>query len=88
MEATTHSPRTLFLQYHDDQRGVRARTRTDDSGSKDFLDLFFNFIFLCKGVVIWTYIRGKASWDKGNGIIMDTTGRGESCGELKIWFDV
>jgi hypothetical protein len=79
-EARTHSPRTFFIQYHDDRRGVRACTRTDDSDSKEFLDHFFNFIFLCKGVAIWTYIGGKASWDKGNGMIMDTVGRGESLG--------
>ena len=52
----------------------------DDSGSKEFLDHFFNFILLGKGVAIWTYVGGKASWDKGNGMIMDTAGRGESLG--------
>ena len=29
------------------------------------------------------YIGGKASWDKGNGMIMDTTGRRESLGSGK-----
>ena len=52
----------------------------DDSSSKEFLDHFFNFIFLCKGVAIWMYIGGEASWDKGNGMIMDTAGRRESLG--------
>jgi hypothetical protein len=52
----------------------------DDFGSKEFLDHFFNFILLCKGVAIGTYVGGKASWDKGNGMIMDTTGRRESLG--------
>ena len=80
MKVGTHSPRDLFLQYHDGQRGVRDRTRTDDTCSKEFLDHFLNFIFLCKGVVIWTDIEGKASWDKGNGMIMDTAGREESLG--------
>jgi hypothetical protein len=54
-----------------------------DSGSKEFLDHFFNFILLCKGVAIWTYIWGKASWDEGNGVIMDTAGRRESLGSGK-----
>jgi hypothetical protein len=55
----------------------------DDSCSKDFLDHFFNFILLCKGVAIWTYIWGKASWDEGNGVIMDIAGRRESLGSGK-----
>ena len=29
------------------------------------------------------YIVGKSSWDKGNGMIMDTTGRRESLGSGK-----
>jgi hypothetical protein len=65
------------------QRGVRAHTRMDDADNKEFLDHFFNFIFLCKGVAIWTYIGGKASWDKGNGMIMNTVGRRESLGSGK-----
>ena len=52
----------------------------DESDSKEFLDHFFNFILLGKGVAIWMYVGGKASWDKGNGMIIDTTGRGESLG--------
>jgi hypothetical protein len=52
----------------------------DDSGSKEFLDHFFNFILLGKGVEIWTYVGRKASGDKGNGMIMDTAGRRESLG--------
>jgi hypothetical protein len=55
----------------------------DDAGNKEFLDHFFNFIFLCKGVSIWRYIRGEAFWDKGNGMIMDTPGRRESLGSGK-----
>ena len=85
MEFRTHSPRTFFLQYHDDQRGVRAHTRMDDVDNKEFLDHLFNFIFLCKGVVLWTYIGGKASWDKGNGMIMNTVGRRESLGSGKYY---
>jgi hypothetical protein len=50
----------------------------DDSDSKEFLDHFFNFILLGKVVVIWMYVGGKVFWDKGNGMIMDTAGRGKS----------
>jgi hypothetical protein len=32
------------------------------------------------------YIGGKASWDKVNGMIMDTTGRRESLGSGKYYF--
>ena len=42
----THSPRTFFLQDHDDRRRVRARTRADNACIKEFLDHFLNFIFL------------------------------------------
>jgi hypothetical protein len=55
----------------------------DDVSNKEFLDHFFNFIFLCKWVAIWMYIGGKASWDKENGMIMDTVGRSESLGSGK-----
>jgi hypothetical protein len=55
----------------------------DDTYSKEFLNHFLNFIFLCKGVAIWTDIGGKASWDKGNGMIMNTVGRRESLGSGK-----
>jgi hypothetical protein len=55
----------------------------DDAGNKEFLDHFFNLIFLCKRVAIWTYIGGKATWDKGNGMIMDIEGRRESLGSGK-----
>jgi hypothetical protein len=33
-------------------------------------------------------IGGKASWDKGNGMIMNTTGRRESLGSGKKPLDV
>jgi hypothetical protein len=59
----------------------------DDACSKEFLDHFLNFIFLCKGVAIWMDIGGKASWDKGNGMIMNT-GKEGVLGEWKIPFDV
>jgi hypothetical protein len=31
-------------------------------------------------VAIWAYVGGKASWDKGNGMTMDATGRRKSLG--------
>jgi hypothetical protein len=48
MEVRTHSPRTLFLQYHDHRRRVRAHTRVDNAYIKEFLDHFLIFIFLGK----------------------------------------
>ena len=73
-EVRTHSPRTFFLHDHDYKRRVRARTRADNTCIKEFLDHFLNFIFLGKGVMIQTDIGRKASWYKGNGMIMNTTG--------------
>jgi hypothetical protein len=55
----------------------------DDVDSKEFLDHFFNFIFLCKGVVIWMDIGGTTPWEKGNGMIMNIAGRRESLGSGK-----
>jgi hypothetical protein len=68
----THSPRTFFLQDHDHRRRVGARAREDNACIKEFLDHFLNFIFLGKGVTIWTDIGRKASGYKGNGMIMNT----------------
>jgi hypothetical protein len=82
-EVRTHSTRNFFLQDHDDRIRVRARTRTDKSCNKEFLDHFLNFIFLCKGVAIRMYIGRKASGHKGNGVIMNTAGRRESLGSGK-----
>jgi hypothetical protein len=82
-EVKTHSPRTFFFQDHDHKRRVGARTRVDNACIKEFLDHFLNFIFLGKGVTIGTDIRRKASWYKGNGMIMKTTGRRESLGSGK-----
>jgi hypothetical protein len=69
----THSPRTLFLQDHDHRIRVGARTREDNTYIKEFLDHFFNFIFLGKGVTIQTNIGRKDFGYKGNGMIMKTT---------------
>jgi hypothetical protein len=79
----THSPRTFFPQDHDDRRRVGASTRADNAFIKDFLDHFLNFIFLGKWVAIRTYIGRKASGYKGNGMIMNTTGRMDSLQGVK-----
>ena len=67
-------------------RRVGARTRADNACIKEFLDHFLNFIFLGKGVTIQTNIGRKASWYKGNGMIMNTMGRRESLGSGKDHF--
>jgi hypothetical protein len=83
VEVMTHSPRTLLIQDHDHKRRVGARTRVNNACVKEFLDHFLSFIFLGKGVTIQTYIGRKASWYKGNGMNMNTTGRRESLGSGK-----
>jgi hypothetical protein len=55
----------------------------DNTCVEQFLNNFLNFIFLGKGMTIGTYIGRKASWDKGNGMIMNTMGRRESLGSGK-----
>jgi hypothetical protein len=87
-EVRTHSPRMFFLQDHDHRRQIGARTRADNTCIKEFMDHFLNFIFLGKGVTIRTNIGRKASWYKGNGMIMNTTGRREALGSGKISIDV
>jgi hypothetical protein len=82
-EVRTHVERTFFLKYHDHKRRVGAHTRVDNTYVKKFLNHFLNFIFLGKGVTIGMDIGRKASWDKGNGMIMNTTGRRESMGSGK-----
>jgi hypothetical protein len=79
MEVRTHSPRTLFLQDHDH----REMNRGDNTCIKEFLDHFLNFIFWGKGVMIWMNIGRKASWYKGNGMIMNTMRRREALGNGK-----
>jgi hypothetical protein len=76
-------PRTFFLKDHDHRRRVGDRTRADNTCVEQFLNHFLNFIFLGKEVMIGTYVGRKASWDKGNGMIMNTTGRRESLGSGK-----
>jgi hypothetical protein len=83
MEVKTHAPRTFFIKYHDHRRRVGARTRADNTCVEQFLNRFLNFIFLGKGVTVGTDIRRKDSWDKWNGMIMNTMGRRESLGSGK-----
>jgi hypothetical protein len=83
IEVRTNSPRTLFLQDHHHMRRIGACNRADNVCVKEFLDHFLNFIFLGKGVTIQTNIGRKASWYKGNGMIMNTMGRRESLGSGK-----
>jgi hypothetical protein len=79
----THAPRTLFLKDHDHMRRVGARTRQDNTCVEKFLNNFLNFIFLGKWMTIGMNIGRKASWDKGNGMIMKTMGNRESLGSGK-----
>jgi hypothetical protein len=83
VKVRTHAPRTFFIKDHDHRRRVGARTREDNTCVKQFLNHFLNFIFWGKGVKIGTNIGRKASWDKGNGMIMNTTGRRDSLGVEK-----
>jgi hypothetical protein len=76
----THVPRTFSLKDHDHRRRVGARTSVDNTCVKQFLNHFINFIFGGKGVTIGMDIGRKASWDMGNGMIMNTMGRRESLG--------
>jgi hypothetical protein len=82
-EVRTHSPRTLFIQDHDHKRRIGARTRANSACIKEFLDHFLNFIFLGKGVMIQMDIGRKASWYKGNGMIMNTMEGREALGSGK-----
>ena len=78
VEVRTHVPINFFLQDHDHMRRVGACTRADNACIMEFLDHFLNFIFLGKGVTIQTNIGRRASGYKGNGMIMNTTGRREA----------
>jgi hypothetical protein len=83
VDVRTHAPITFFLQDHDCKRRVGACTRVDNAYVKKFLNHFLNLIFLGKGMTIGKDIGRKASWYKGNGMIMNTTGRRESLGSGK-----
>jgi hypothetical protein len=83
MKVRTHLKRNLFLKDHDHRRRIGACTRANNAYVKEFLDHFLNFIFLGKGVMIQTNIGRKASWYKGNGMIMNIMGRRESLGNGK-----
>jgi hypothetical protein len=64
-------------------RRVGARTREDNTRIEKLLNNYLNFIFLGKGMTIGMDIGRKASGDKGNGMIMNTTRRKESLGSGK-----
>jgi hypothetical protein len=96
-EVKTHVPRTLFLKDHDHRRRLGARTISDNTYSENFLNNFLHFIFLLKGMTRGTKIGRKDVGDKGNGMIMNTTGRRKSLGSgknnlvfgedgLKVWW--
>jgi hypothetical protein len=78
-----HRTMTTLLKDHDHRRRVGACTRADNTCVEQFLNYFLNFIFLGKGVTIGMDIGRKASWDTGNGMTMNTTGRRESPGSGK-----
>jgi hypothetical protein len=86
LDVRTHVPRTFFLKDHDHGRRVGDHNRVDNTYVEQFLNHFLNFIFLGKGVTIGMDIGKKDSWDKGNGIIMNTMGRRESLGSGKNHF--
>jgi hypothetical protein len=79
----THALRALFLKDHDHMRRIGVRTRTDNTCGEKFLNNFLNFIFLGKWMTIGTNIGRKVVRDKGNGMIMNTTGRRKSLGSGK-----
>jgi hypothetical protein len=83
VEIRTNAPRTLFLKDHDHRRRVGACTRMENTCSEKILNNFINFIFLGKGMMIGTNIGRKATRDKQNGMIMNTTGRRKSLGSGK-----
>jgi hypothetical protein len=83
MKVETHSLRTLFLQDHDHRIRVGAHTRENNTFIKEFLDHVLNFIFFGKGVTMQANIGRKEVRYKGNGMIMNTTGRRESLGNGK-----
>jgi len=71
-------PCALFLEYQDDKIRIRASIRTDNTRCQKFLNTFLNFIFLGKCVMIREKICMKTAKDKGNGMIMGITRRGNS----------
>jgi hypothetical protein len=83
MEFKTHAPRTFFLKDRDHKRRIGAPTRMDNAYGGKFFNNFLNFIFLGKGMTIGMDIGRKAIRDKGNGMIMNTTGRSKSLGSGK-----
>jgi hypothetical protein len=83
VKVRTHVPRTLFIKDNDHERRVGSCARVDNTWVENFLNHFVNFIFWGKRVTIEMDIGRKDSWDKGNGMIMNTMGRRESLGVEK-----
>ena len=79
-----HAPRALFIKGHDHGRIIGAHTRTYNTCGEQFLNNFLNFIFLGKGMMIGMNIGRNVVGDEGNGMIMNTMGRGKSPGSGKI----
>ena len=59
-------------------RRIGDSTRTNNTDDGQFLNNFLNFIFLGKGMMIGMNIGRKDSRDKGNGMIIKTTGKRKS----------
>jgi hypothetical protein len=77
-EVRTHTPSTLFLEYHDNKRKIRASTREDNTLLEKLQHFFLNFILLGKGMMIRENIGRKNARSKGNGMIMNTVRRRKS----------
>jgi hypothetical protein len=84
----THTSSTFFLEYHDHLIRIGASAREDKTHLEQFLHDFLNFILLGKGMTIRENIGRKTIENKGNGIIMNTMGRGKSLrsGKNKLVF--
>jgi len=78
----TRAPSAFFLEEYDHMRRIGVGTQTDNTCIKKFLKNFLNFIFLRKGMTIRKNIGRKNVWENKNGMIMNTTGRGKSLGNV------
>jgi hypothetical protein len=78
MKFGNHAPSTFFIEYHYHGRRIGASTRMDNTCVEKLLCNFFNFILMGKGMIIRVNIGRNTTRDKGNGMIMNTKGRGKS----------
>jgi hypothetical protein len=74
----THVQSTFFLEYHDHRRRVGVGTRADNTRLEKLLHNFLNFILLGKWMTIRENIGRNIVENKGNVMIMNTAGRGNS----------